>query len=238
MGVITKSSSRDEVQFRSVGETFAIIETEGTEDTTIFNSRFKKDPMPPGSTSTLKDDNCTVKSDVVLISVHENFYRLLLRIKTPNHWRVIDPSDAMNSIIRTIPVHKCLHESKGPEVVVIPTKCYTFEELLGRWPDTVQSMSTGRDSGGSSHMHITHILDTHFKQNVALALSICTTAIQNYPSSSCFSCTLKHARETKRDPLREGEGGNKTDRYVINLSSFLDGRQRKGGKRINTTGRC
>lgn len=83
-------------------------------------------------------------SDVVLISVHENFYRLLLRIKTPNHWRVVDLSDAMNSVIRTIPVHKCLHESKGPEVVVIPTKCNTFEELLGRWPDTVQSMSTDR----------------------------------------------------------------------------------------------
>jgi hypothetical protein len=50
----------------------------------VPNTTFIKDPVPPGSTSALKDDNCTVKSDVVLISVHENYYGLLLRIKTPH----------------------------------------------------------------------------------------------------------------------------------------------------------
>jgi hypothetical protein len=55
------------------------------------NTTFKKDPVPPGSTSALKDDNRTVKSDVVLVSIHENYYKLLLRIKNPNHWRVVDP---------------------------------------------------------------------------------------------------------------------------------------------------
>jgi hypothetical protein len=107
------------------------------------NTTFIKDPVPPAQ-HPFSRMTIAQSSDVVLISVHENFYRLLLRIKTPNHWRVVDLSDAMNSVIRTIPVHKCLHESKGPEVVVIPTKCYTFEELLGRWPDAVQSMSTDR----------------------------------------------------------------------------------------------
>ncbi|ERF72447.1 hypothetical protein EPUS_07904 [Endocarpon pusillum Z07020] len=228
LGVFTQSSDRDEMQFRRVEENFAIIETESTEDTSATNSRFPKEPWPPGSTFTLEDDECAIRSDMILISVYENYYRLLLRVKTANHWRVIDPSDAFNGVIRGMSVSQCVHDGKNPNTTLDRAKVYSFEELLGRWPDTVQSIACEPTSHGGGQepkgmLHITQNLDTHFKNNVAIALSICTTAVKNYPCFSCLPCALKQAREMNRMPLRTGEGGNEMDRYIINLEPVLSG---------------
>ena len=83
--MFTKSSDRDEMQFRRVKGNFAIVETESTEDTSTINSRFREEPLPPGSKLTLEGVECAVRSDMILISVYENYSRLLLRVKTTNH---------------------------------------------------------------------------------------------------------------------------------------------------------
>lgn len=90
-----------------------------------------------------------------------------------------------------------------------------MDGVLGRWPDVVQSPENG------PILHVTNILDSHLKKNIALALSVCTIAVPNYPQFSCSTCALNHAIKAEREPLREGEGGNSKDRYIINLKTRL-----------------
>lgn len=235
LGVLARSAHQDPLEFHGIEQNFAVIETECTEDVALFNSRFKKSLEPAGSRFEPEEDDCRVTSDVILISVDEDFYRLLLRVKSPNHWRVIDPSDAMSGVIRAFPFRNCPHGLGGPECLPDTAKLYTFEEVLGRWPDTSQVMPTGRSknltgnaSGRDPVFHITNSLNTPLKQNVTLALSVCTTATQNQPYSSCLSCTLQEARSVSRKPLRAGEVSNQSDRYIINLNAELINKRGSG----------
>ena len=227
LGVITHSRDDERIQFRSVEENFAIIETENTEDTTAYNSRFRKESLLPGSSVTLSHDDTAVNSDLILVSTGDNLYRLLMRVKSSGHWRIIDPSDAMSGVIRNLSVQACQHKPTPLTSTIGQTgKTYTFDEVLGRWPDTVQPMQTSSGSDKLSDdqrgiIHFTHVLDTYLKQNVALALSVSTTAVQNQPLDSCLSCATEQVRTANRTPLREGEGGNKSDRYVINIRPSL-----------------
>jgi len=90
-----------------------------------------------------------------------------------------------------------------------------MEEVLGRWPDVIVNPKNG------PILHVTNILDTHLKKNIALALSPCTIAMPNYPQFACSTCTLNHAIKAEREPLRETEGGSAMDRYIINLKTLL-----------------
>lgn len=234
LGVITRSDDQH-AQFRSVEENFAIIETENTEDTTSFCSRYKKAASLIDHRLHMDDDESSVESDVILCQVDDKFYRLLLRIKTKTHWRIVDPSDALSAMIRMLPSTTCQHRAQPPEMSPSTAKIYTMDEVLGRWPDVIQShVSTATVSGGTTetgrNFHLTHVLDTHLKKNIALALSVCPIAVPNYPEFACSTCTLSYAREAERKPLREGESGNSADRYIINLRARLaeqDGAMRR-----------
>lgn len=225
LGVITRSDDQH-AQFRSVEENFAIIETENTEDMTSFCSRHKKAVSLIDHRLHMDKDESYVESDVILCQMDDKFYRLLLRAKTKTHWRVVDPSDALSAIIRMLPSTICQHKAQLPEMPPLTAKIYTMDEVLGRWPDVIQShVSTTIASGDTTQngptFHLTHVLDTHLKKNIALALSVCPIAVPNYPEFACPTCTLSNARKAERKPLREGESGNSTDRYIINLRTQL-----------------
>ncbi|KAI0834615.1 hypothetical protein F5Y06DRAFT_278479 [Hypoxylon sp. FL0890] len=222
LGVITRSNDQH-AQFRSVEENLAIIETENTEDTTSFCSRYKKAASLIDHRSKMNIDESPVESDVILYQTDDIFYRLLLRIKTQSHWRIVDPSDALNGVIRILPSTSCQHDlgtPEAPEIEPLSAMVYTMDEVLGRWPDMIQSYSTSKSEDTNRKtgvFHLTSILDTHLKKNVALALSVCPTAVPNCPDSACMTCTLNYAKQAKREPLRDGESGNLANRYIINL---------------------
>lgn len=224
LGVITRSEDKY-TQFRSVEENFAIIETENTEDTSSFCSRYKKAASLIDHRFDMDEDESLVESDVILCQVDEKFYRLMLRIKTNSHWRVVDPSDAMSAMIRMLPSTTCEHRSQQLEMPSVAAKVYTMDEVVGRWPDTIQSyvLTEERDNTvqNSGTFHMTQVLDTHFKKNIALALSVCPVAVLNHPKSLCLTCMFKYARGAERKPLRHGEGGNPADRYIINFGAQL-----------------
>jgi hypothetical protein len=225
LGMITRSDDQH-AQFRSVEENFAIIETENTEDTTSFSSRYKKAASLIDHRLHMDEDESCVESDVILCQIDDKFYRLLLRIKTNTHWRVVDPSDALSAMIRMLPSTTCQHRTQPPEMSPLTAKIYTMDEVLGRWPNLIQShVSTTTASGDTTQIgrtfHLTHVLDTHLKKNIALALSVCPIAVPNYPEFACPTCTLSYARKAERQPLREGESGNSADRYIINLRTQL-----------------
>jgi hypothetical protein len=214
LGVFTKSDDQS-AQFRSVEENFAIIETENTEGTTPFCSRYEKASSAIDHHLHMDEDDSSMDSDVILYQVDDKFYRLLLRIKTSTHWRVVDPSDAFSAITRMLPSATCQHGTQPPEIFPLNAKIYTMEEVLGRWPDAVRSPED------SPTLHVTNILDSHLKKNVALALSVCTIAVPNYPQLACSTCALNHAMKAERKPLRESEGGKAENRYIINLKTRL-----------------
>jgi hypothetical protein len=221
LGVITRSHDRH-VQFRSVEENFAIIETENTEDTSPYCSRYKKDTSLVDHGLHVDDDESYMESDVILCQMDERFYRLLLRIKTQNHWRIVDPSDALSAVIRMLPSITCRHGTEPPSMSALTAKIYTMDEVVGRWPDVIQSnvsTSTANDGINPSGaiVHLSHILDTHSKKNIALALSVCPVTVTNVPKFTCSTCSLSHASKSERKPLRENESGNLRDRYIINL---------------------
>lgn len=62
----------EDVQFRSVEENFAIIETENTEDTSHFCSRYKKPVSLIDHGLRVDEDKTSVKTDVILCQIDEN----------------------------------------------------------------------------------------------------------------------------------------------------------------------
>jgi hypothetical protein len=136
LGVVTRSDDQH-AQFRSVEENFAIIETENTEYTTSFCLRYKKVASPADHRLRIDEDESSVESDVILCQMDDKFYRILLRIKTNTHWRVVDPSDALSAITRMLPSTACEHKDQPPELSPVTAKIYTIDEVLGRWPDVI-----------------------------------------------------------------------------------------------------
>ncbi|KAF5540178.1 hypothetical protein FPHYL_12121 [Fusarium phyllophilum] len=233
LGVLTRRY--DDVQFRSVEENFAIVETENTEDTSHFCSRYQKAASLIDHSLSLDVDGMSVKTDVILCHMDDKFYRLSYRIQTKNHWRIVDPSDALSAVIRISSSITCQHNGQPPAMAPLNSKIYTMDEVVGRWPDVVRS-SIGTTGGSratkSGIFHLTHVLDTHLKKNISLALTVCPVAVPNYPDISCTTCMLDHAGKVERKPYREGEGGDPADRYVINLSTNLAGQGVSIGRRL------
>ncbi|KAG4269337.1 hypothetical protein FPRO04_12026 [Fusarium proliferatum] len=233
LGVVTRR--HEDVQFRSVEENFAIIETENTEDTSHFCSRYKKAASLIDHGLRVDEDKTSVRSDVILCQIDEKFYRLSFRIQTKSHWRIVDPSDALSAAIRIGSSAICQHNGQPPEIVPLNAEIYTMDEVVGRWPDVVRSSVGTTGSGRATNsgiFHLTHVLDTHLKRNIALALSVCPVAVPNYPDIACTTCTLEHAGKVERKPYREGEGGDPADHYVINLIKDLAGQDVPFGRRL------
>jgi len=249
LGVVTESENQQHAQFRAIEENFAIVETENTEDTTAFCSRHPKEEASIITDHCpLAEDESNLDSDVVLCQTDDRFYRLLLRVRAQNHWRVVDPSDALSAVIRMLPpAAPCQHEQheEGPPArrndSLARARMYTMDEVLGRWPDNLKryfstSTASGSNSSNTAPDHVntfymTNVLDTHLKANTALALSVCQVAVPHYPERACLACAVGHAKRVARKPLREGEGGQPSDRFLINLRTRLAGSHDNNSRR-------
>jgi hypothetical protein len=74
-------------QFRGVDKTFAIFETQHTQDTDSFCSRYSKETSTVDHRLHLDQDKSLVGSDVILYPAGDKVYTIMLRIKTNTHWR-------------------------------------------------------------------------------------------------------------------------------------------------------
>jgi hypothetical protein len=172
-----RHGAHGETRLHRVESNFAVVETEETEDTfQWYYQRHRQrgandlaaqpehDPPP----LTLSTDSCNLKSDFILVSVADDCYRLLLRVQSDGNSRIVDPSDAMRGVINANFETVCLHELQAHSA---RTDVYGFDELLGVWCDKFMNDRAKLPHGQSCHS-VTQVLNTCFKRNVSLALSL------------------------------------------------------------------
>jgi len=190
----------------------SVIETQNTEDVTDYAKMFKM-PMHPGATEIqIVNDKSGASCDFLLVSIGETKHKLLMRITSESHSRMVDPSRTITKMAHGIHNLKCEHS---------PVELYRFNELLGRWrglegkeKDPEDDASTSsiatldqetQDAGAGTSdntckpgrpFQVTHILDSSFKYNTALALSgdnpifVCN-------GDACLNCIFKQATESE-----------------------------------------
>lgn len=244
IGVIrTRDIDQDSFQFRGVEETFAIIQTEHTEDTSNYVDRYKMEALPSGSNAHLMNDKADVACDMFLVSAAESTYRFLFRVRSDSHSRVVDPSDAIIRIARSIPCYSCKHKG-NPNArqgdLQQNTYLYSFDDVLGRWSNIEgfyglnkvgppmltlnvdEHMSDETDPEGVDEaIHLSHVLDSHLKVNIALALSVNDAAILN-DGSSCLSCVQEQVKAVPLPASQQDIGGDdRVTRTVVNVRSKL-----------------
>ena len=243
-GKLTVAAHSDgEERFHSIEENEAIIQTAITENTGDYVARFEKSFRPVGEEVLLGDDISPADYDVMLVSASETTYRLLTRVQSATHSRIVDPSAAMIKLAKGVSIAECLHRENErllPFKLGVPAKIYSFDEVLGRWPGSyfdrayqseywtdlsMDERQRGLDRRGS--VHLTAVFDTFLKQNVALALSIDDVAILN-PQTSCLSCGLQ---QMEAEHTEQPDTINGPARRVISLAQELDNAERRGPRR-------
>ncbi|KAI8666874.1 hypothetical protein NCS57_00914400 [Fusarium keratoplasticum] len=186
------------VLLQEVTRDTSVVETQHTEDVSDYAEMFKMPVHHAGAEIQLINDESIESRDFILVSVEQNRYKLLMRVTSEAHSRMVDPSRAIIKIARGIHDLKCKHnparcgfvpEGQGVELS-------RFNELLGSWGGQEQKEKDPEEDGSSSGealpnqatsvadqitfddkskhskpLRVTHILDTTFKYNTALALS-------------------------------------------------------------------
>ncbi|RYP91348.1 hypothetical protein DL770_002488 [Monosporascus sp. CRB-9-2] len=135
IGIIVKGLDGS-TQFQPVEAETAVVQTLQTEEISDFVERFPKQQEPPDSETTIPTDRAEVSSDYILVADGPSLYKLLMRVSSGTHSRLLDPSLAMLKLSQQPAVVACTHV-KSP-VVRSPhlprmLKTYPFEDLLGRW---------------------------------------------------------------------------------------------------------
>ncbi|KAH6970188.1 hypothetical protein DER45DRAFT_551552 [Fusarium avenaceum] len=197
------------VHFQAVARDTAVIETQHTEDVSDYVSMFEMPLHDGGSEIQISTDKCNERHDFMLVSVAATRYKLLMRVTSESHSRMVDPSRPIIKMARGIYNRKCNHSSD--KVGVVPdghsVELYRFDEILGRWgakipkvdeeatpsksTSTTRSRAKGKiPSNKTKVICVTHVLESDFKLNTALALDadnptlLCTGNI-------CLTCALK-----------------------------------------------
>jgi hypothetical protein len=224
--------SQGPVAIQEVTRDIAVVETQHTEDVRDYINRYEKQSEAPGTQIAVSDDTSDEHCDYVLVSVDENRYKLLMRVSSNTHSRMVDPSRAILRISSNIPKLKCVH---GPiQRAAVPAnqvlELYTFDELVGRWSDspnrdtdspddTSEETSENEGSDGPPEapdrasppaIRISHILTSSLKYNVAISLTGSDPIITNR-GDACLECTLK-----KTINFQAENGLEKHGRWVIN----------------------
>jgi hypothetical protein len=205
------------VHFQAVARDTAVIETQHTEDVSDYVSMFEMPLHDAGSEIQISTDKCNERHDFMLVSVAATRYKLLMRVTSESHSRMVDPSRTIIKMARGIYYRKCKHPSD--KVGAVPdgysVELYRFDEALGRWGATIlkvdeepalsESTRTTRSSAKrkvsserTKVIRVTHMLESDFKLNTALALDadnptlLCTGNI-------CLSCALKQTADLSLD---------------------------------------
>lgn len=238
---ITVNDGSPEDHFQVLQGDSAVIETQYTESSQSYANKFAKYPEEVGTRVGIQPDISNVKIDYILVSSGSSRYKLLTRVVSDSHSRLIDPARVMIKVSQPElsfhckhPVHQCTGAlEKTPAV-----KLYSFDELLGRWPDartgdsadsfdpprhTAQEREDEEDfpagqyhrvptgktpdtSDGFPTVYVSHILDSHLKYNIALALTFDDVTIINH-ETACLRCTIEKAKT-----VDAANGAENTDR--------------------------
>jgi hypothetical protein len=221
------------LQFQSLQGNTVILETQHTDDVQSFSEKFPLVAEKIGSEIQIKRDESEAKTDYILVQSGESRYKLLMRVISNSHSRFLDPARAMIKAIQPVISISCKHKfdrsfelpSSAPTL-----KLYSFDQVLGRWPDAVKGAtddySNAPRRGGSAQeaasgsemeedfpagqhfqipkveelprassnetptLRVSHLLGSHFKYNVALALAYDDPTIMNY-QTACLACILE-----------------------------------------------
>ncbi|KAF2259089.1 hypothetical protein CC78DRAFT_593012 [Lojkania enalia] len=122
--------------FQAVEAEVAVVQTLPTEETSEFTERFPKLHEQPGDETMIPTDHSEVNSDYILVADGPSLYKMLMRVSSGSHSRLIDPSLAILKLSQKIPEVTCKHVKSG--MVRSPglprmLKTYPFDDLLGRW---------------------------------------------------------------------------------------------------------
>jgi hypothetical protein len=113
-----------------------VVETQHTEDESDYARLFQMPHHPASASIQLGRDKSDEIFDFVLVSAGEERYKLLLRVTSESHSRMIDPSRAIIKMARGFQTLRCSHGVKEG-VASVPeghtVELYRFDKLLGRW---------------------------------------------------------------------------------------------------------
>jgi hypothetical protein len=218
----------NEVQFRGLVRDYAVIETEETEQISTKASE------PEDPSLQISPDDSKVEIDLILVNLDGQTYRLSTRIRTEHYSRIINPSQAMAMAANGLPSYVCSqdHLCQKPFNPEDAITTYSFDDMLGRWqfhswrmPPPKEGFTRDR---GSSY-HVSRLLDTHLKLNVAYAISEYKLIIINR-EGPYIGCAIAHCEgqdkedqsQTKRRFIVNTAFGKKKPRLVTS------GRSRRG----------
>jgi hypothetical protein len=225
---IRSGKFQDQDIFHGIPSDICVIETQRTEDVKDFTNKFQSMSSGPGTKLRINKDESQEKCDWVLVSMDQNRHKLLMRVVTGQHSRMVDPSRAIVQLSRAIRIPTCSHQGKSEGVVPqkITVELSGFEELLGRW-DAWDSDDESSSSGVSEvddtpppkkrktgdgegededealrSMRVSHTLVSSFKYNAALALTGDDPVLVD-SGASCLTCSLKYAASVQAENGRD-----------------------------------
>lgn len=250
--------------FRRMAGDMCVFEAPRTEDVSEFNSRLPSEVYEAGAALSLEADKSEEQWDWILVPVNEVKKLLLLRVASEEHSRMIDPSNTLRQLYRSVEIPACAHPPAGKALVPRGTsvEVHGFGELLGRWGEpnydtdtdnisdegeTVGSCSdedsdfvsdaensdmdmSGDRLGPSSStspprkrlklespflIRTSHVLDSAFKFNAAMALSSGIPLVAS--GQSCLECGIEHAKSIREaERARPSFSGEDEQYFVVN----------------------
>ncbi|KAG9231130.1 hypothetical protein BJ875DRAFT_383626 [Amylocarpus encephaloides] len=128
----------DGSQFQSLQGESTVIETRHSDDVQNYTESYPLACESAGAQVSLKLDTCDFKTEFLLVPTGSNQYKLLMRVVSDSHSRFLDPTRAMIKLTQPVMSVSCSH--KFDSIITIQSraprlKMYSYEELLGRWPD-------------------------------------------------------------------------------------------------------
>jgi hypothetical protein len=210
-GRLCVSTGPDE-RLQSVEGDFVMIKTQKTNESTGHYDQGQAPAISATKGRPLAIDTSLVESDVILASSDTTTFKLLQRVRSNTHSRLIDPSRAILKIAQSPPVcGACVHFDGGGLHVQsradMDITVWSFNDLLDRWASNTAVKESSDANTDSSHARPTSVrvmisdtLDSHAKFNVALSLSADEHIVINY-SNACFDCCIKTLLQSEKNSL-------------------------------------
>lgn len=233
LSILTPGST-SETYSRRIAENYALIRTERTE--LIPERPLPHDLLAPGSPMPVSGDKSPLEVDWILAQIQDSEYSLMMRVKSADYSRIVDPTSAIIRVAREFTaLHQCAHASDTMPLVLEPDTCgeiYSFNDLLGLW-ETWENTSRFKghnplNLSGAKHLpgtigtiHMTEQLESLVKQNIAFAVSVNENLIWS-DGSACHKCLLSRAKAAR--PPHPDLDRPPHDHYIINVRKSLQHR--------------
>ena len=212
-------SQEDTFHLQGMNQTFAVVQTQETDLTTSHTfSSPERTLIFEGDNLVLENDQSDTECELLLVSTQQHAYRMLFKVRSEHHSRIINPADAMLQLGRCHLLDSCSHTSRiGSKQtnVLQDSFIYPFDGALGHW---VADEGNPEDDGD---LFLTLNLDSHLKLNVMMALTLGHICVINN-GSSCLSCAQTKVRAIMRRFSEEMSENRYSGRLaIINIQREL-----------------